>query len=43
MKVLHNFSKELIDAIKQLGIIVNELDEHGNIENYYNLPQWFKD
>ncbi len=43
MKVLHDFSKEVIDTIKKLGIVVNEMDEHGNRENYYNLPQWFKD
>ncbi len=43
MQVLHNFSKEVIDTIKQLGTIVNELDEHGNIVSYYNLPQWFKE
>lgn len=43
MNVLHNFSKEVIDTIKKLGIIVRDLDEHGNEINYYNLPQWFKD
>lgn len=43
MQVLHNFSKEVIDTIKQLGTIVSDFDEHGNVINYYNLPQWFKD
>lgn len=43
MKILHEFSKEVVDTIKKLGVIVNELDEHGNPINYYNLPQWFKD
>ena len=43
MKVVHNFTKEVTDTRKALGITVNELDEHGNIENYYNLLQWFKE
>lgn len=43
MKVVYNFQKEVTDTFKALGIIVNELDEHGNIETYYNLPQWFKE
>lgn len=43
MKVLHDFSKEVIETIKSIGVIVNDFDEHGNLINYYNLPQWFKD
>jgi hypothetical protein len=43
MKALHNFPKEVVDTIKALGTVVNQFDEHGNVESYYNLPQWFKD
>ncbi len=43
MKLLENFSKEVINIIKQHGIIVSTLDEYENVINYYNLPQWYKD
>ncbi len=36
-------SKEVIDFIKQYGNTVCDYDEHLNMIQYYNLPQWFKD
>jgi len=43
MRVLPDFSKEVINIIKEIGIVVDEEDEYGNPISFYYLPIWFKD
>ena len=42
MLIKTDIPKEVIEFFNRIGVIVNELDEHGNIISFYNLPQWFK-
>jgi len=43
MDTIHDFTKEVTELFDRIGVIVDELDEHGNLIRYRNIPQWFKD
>jgi len=43
MEIKHDLKENIIDTIKGIGIIVNNVDINNKETTYYHLPQWFKE